>query len=292
MKYCFAITFLILYGLQIPLLHAQDGGFSFYGTTYGLGRQDVTAIFLDSRDILWVGTKGAGLYQFGPGRFSQTFSGPEATGYDIRDIGEDEEGYLVILSEKGVLKFDGRDIIKVAGSPDIHSMTITEGALWWAKPSKVCRLQVDGKTDSIEQSIDLLIPGFAHDRDMVALSGSAMLFIDQQMRIRQTLKFDAEEEKDWKSATYAPDSTIWAIAKDGTLLHFNGYDFSLYPTGISEATDIASGSLGTLWISNADGLSYFRPWTLLCKSFRSMCLYNVLSLISITACGWVLLPVG
>ena len=79
-----------------------------FGYEAGLLSPDVTALYQDSRGIFWVGTNGAGVFQFNEGRFASVPEIARGIGRDVIAFCEDSKGRLVIETTSGVFCYDGR----------------------------------------------------------------------------------------------------------------------------------------------------------------------------------------
>jgi ligand-binding sensor domain-containing protein len=97
-----------------------------YTTREGLAQMQIMTVFEDSRDILWVGTKG-GLSHYDGTNFKtyRRSQGDSLTGDFILNINEDKRGYLWITTPRGISRFDGAKFKTYPfPNPDHHSGTI------------------------------------------------------------------------------------------------------------------------------------------------------------------------
>ena len=87
---------------------AQELDLSYYGVRDGLPQSTVTALFKDSRGLLWIGTEGGGVATF-DGSNIKTYAEEEGLdGKIVRCITEDRSGHVIIGSSWGGMSiFDG-----------------------------------------------------------------------------------------------------------------------------------------------------------------------------------------
>ena len=79
-----------------------------FGPRQGLVNASVSAVFVDRSRQVWVGTKGAGLFQFEKGKF-QRAPGAESIPQVILAIHEDRSGRLWLGTQGGLVRQDGQD---------------------------------------------------------------------------------------------------------------------------------------------------------------------------------------
>ena len=106
---CHLIRRLLHTILFLPLLGSgQNFNFEFIGVDDGLPLSTVTAVFQDSRDLIWIGTKGGGVATY-DGRTITTYD--ERVGFDnkiVHWITENKDGDILIGSSWGGLsRFKG-----------------------------------------------------------------------------------------------------------------------------------------------------------------------------------------
>jgi signal transduction histidine kinase/ligand-binding sensor domain-containing protein len=100
----------------------QGGRFDVYGEREGLGEGNVATILEDRAGNIWIGATG-GLSRFEDGRFTTLTS---ASGLPQRTTAllEDGDGFLWASGARGLVRFNPREIHRVAGSPS-HQMEYT-----------------------------------------------------------------------------------------------------------------------------------------------------------------------
>ncbi|HLF65707.1 MAG TPA: two-component regulator propeller domain-containing protein, partial [Saprospiraceae bacterium] len=241
-------------------LHSQNPHFQAFGITSGLERPDVSCVFQDSRGLLWVGTSGAGLYQFVQSRFSQVATTPDATGYTIRQIGEDKAGFLYLLSELGLIRYDGRDFLTLADHAEhIKGFAINHSGVWWATVDSLFLQKASGNVLKKSLSADLLIPDVDKEDRLLVVNEKEVSFIDDELQESEAFPVSGKLDREWVSCTYDADSTLWIISHKGQLLQFDGFGFALVNTSLTQASCIAAGALGSLWIAGSQGISIYQP---------------------------------
>ncbi len=103
-----ALALLILCGLRSG---AQGWDYRLFTLEDGLPQTQVTRIFEDSRGYLWVGTK-MGICYYNGDQFVNPFASLGEYLGQVFDIDEDMDGHMLILTNNGLIKFDGRSIVK------------------------------------------------------------------------------------------------------------------------------------------------------------------------------------
>ena len=94
-----------------------------YTVREGLAQMQVMSVFEDSRNILWIGTKG-GLNRYDGTNFKtyRRSQGDSLTSDLIMSVVEDKNGYLWISTSNGINRFDGATFKKYPfPNPDVHS---------------------------------------------------------------------------------------------------------------------------------------------------------------------------
>ncbi len=105
------LIFLILINY---LLKSQVFDFQVINQEQGLPSSVVTSIFQDSRNIIWIGTDGAGLVSFDGNNYKIFDENKGLAGGFIKDIIEDDNNKLIIATNfNGLSIFDGRTFIKL-----------------------------------------------------------------------------------------------------------------------------------------------------------------------------------
>lgn len=93
--------------------------FTNYSLNEGLGAKEVYAMFVDSRQLVWIGTYGGGAY---------CYDGISFTNYTVKDgllcdivwsFAEDSSGNILMATDKGVSRFDGITFTDIATHKDL-----------------------------------------------------------------------------------------------------------------------------------------------------------------------------
>ncbi len=104
-------TLLLLFGLSYSDTHAQ--AFRLFTMREGLSQMKITALHLDSRGYLWVGTRN-GLNKFDGEKFTVYTEKEGLLHNRIHGIEEDTSGNLVILTYNGLSFYDGEKFTSFA----------------------------------------------------------------------------------------------------------------------------------------------------------------------------------
>ncbi|MEP6907913.1 MAG: two-component regulator propeller domain-containing protein, partial [Pseudoxanthomonas sp.] len=89
-------------------------GIRTYSKLAGLNGALVICLYLDKRNILWIGTYGHGFFRFKDGRFTRYTTHQGLVDDSINNIIEDADGNLWIGSNKGIFRITQRDLDMVA----------------------------------------------------------------------------------------------------------------------------------------------------------------------------------
>jgi signal transduction histidine kinase/ligand-binding sensor domain-containing protein len=118
--------------------HYQAGKFHAYTSRDGLPSAYIQSLYRDSRGVLWVGTRGAGIFRMAHGRFEKVSLGIPATAI-IRTFLEDSEQSLWIATYgNGVFRFQNGSIRGFSakdGLPDARLAGLCrdrDGTIWTA----------------------------------------------------------------------------------------------------------------------------------------------------------------
>ncbi|MCE5248748.1 hypothetical protein LLG96_00870 [bacterium] len=98
--------------------------YSIFYSAYDWPYQWATSIIVDASGTVWAGTYGAGLMQFDGDGFSFYDAADEPEDKEIRDIEMDKDGTLWMVTEKGVIAYDGTEWHIYDGTNGLPSATI------------------------------------------------------------------------------------------------------------------------------------------------------------------------
>ena len=103
--------------LSLPsiFLKAQDHFYATrnYTVKNGLPQSQVTSLLEDKNGYLWIGTQGGGLARFDGREFKVYTTLDGLLNNQIVDIRLDRNGNMLILHNRGITKFNGRDFKKI-----------------------------------------------------------------------------------------------------------------------------------------------------------------------------------
>lgn len=247
---------LLLFIVLLPgaaCLNAQDARFVSYSRESGLPRPEVTAIFHDTRGVLWIGTRGAGLYQFRHGRFVQQDILPENSGFHIRQIAEGAGGTLYFLTEKGLLTYDGRRLSTLDQSEAISAVVTTKNAVAWLRENVLIRRNTEGTQHEIDVR-SYALAGAMRTGEMLAI-GKTIAAFDKYGKLAWT----AIVPDGFQYRGQDHDGGLWFADPYGTLLRYDGHRFERHQTQIGGIREIAGGALGSIWIAGDHGLAVYQP---------------------------------
>lgn len=90
-----------------------------YSLAEGLSSKETYGIFVDSRQLIWIGSYGGGAYCYNGTSFT-TYTTQDGLPSDIVwDFDEDSTGRILIATDKGVVRFDGKTFTTIADSSDL-----------------------------------------------------------------------------------------------------------------------------------------------------------------------------
>lgn len=107
------LLLLTLYLITTSLAFGQVYNYDVFNQENGLPSSTITAITQDSRNLIWIGTDGAGLISYDGDNFKTFNKFNDNEGFAISNIIEDSNNNLLIAtSYNNVLLFDGQNFIK------------------------------------------------------------------------------------------------------------------------------------------------------------------------------------
>ena len=219
--------------IEVPLHFSYN--FTNYGVADGLSQTSVYCVFVDSREIVWIGTYGGGLLKF---------DGESFTTYDKKDgladniiweILEDENGNLLMASDKGLLKYDGKEFYHLLNTPGmgygvIRSFCKSADGNLWIGTSEQGVIKYDYHSESI---IDHLQPQSMIQKDNAFI---------------------------WKLCEDDQGNLWMSVNREG-LLKYDGSSYTLYTEKDGLGHWLVRGLLcdnhGVLWAATGIGVSRF-----------------------------------
>ncbi|MDX1477696.1 MAG: histidine kinase [Saprospiraceae bacterium] len=239
--------FVLVFLMTAWLLSGQSSSVRQYAEAAGLVRADVTVVFEDSRGMLWVGTRGAGLYQFNLGRFQQKIETVRTLGYEIRGLTEGPDGTLYVWSGAGTFSYDGDTFAPLGGSDDgLRQIAVCADSLWLAGQHGLD--YGTARTPILEQAVQCVT--CTDDDALVAVGTDSLWIIHGDRILAYALPASA-----WH-AVAVQDQELWLADRAGTLLRFDQGQVHPYRTGLAINTLLPSGT-GQLFLGTESGLHVF-----------------------------------
>ena len=226
------------------LAYTQSGRVLQYGREAGLARNDVTAVHQDVRGVLWVGTRGAGLYRLSQGRFQQGIEVSSTLGFDIFDLESDADGRLYIACAEGVFRYDGVAFLQVLDATrQVVALHRCAQKMYGASAEQLIRLD-DG--DVVYKGAVWAMwcnfePTWLTDLTIEHINGSSEML----------------PEGPWIAMASAEDHGYWIANQSGAIRHVSKGDVRLFQSGIENITCLlVTGTPGELWVGSNNGLFF------------------------------------
>ncbi len=106
-------------GIPDSIPATVEYNFRRYSLAEGLSSKEAYGIYVDSRQLVWVGSYGGGAYCYNGTSFT-TYTQRDGLPSDIVwDFDEDKNGNIVIATDKGVCRFDGKTFTTIADIDDL-----------------------------------------------------------------------------------------------------------------------------------------------------------------------------
>ncbi|WP_313807422.1 PAS domain S-box protein [Flavobacterium sp.] len=107
------ITFYIFFLFLSAGLYSQVYDYEHINQDKGLPSSTVFSIIQDSRDLIWIGTDGAGLIRYNGSSFKVINKSQEKEGFFVMDIAEDQNHNIVVATKyDGLMVYNGKEFIK------------------------------------------------------------------------------------------------------------------------------------------------------------------------------------
>ena len=212
--------------------------FTEYGIKEGMSHIEVTSVFVDSRQLVWTGTYGAGLNVFDGNRIKSYDKKNGVPNDVIWTILEDNSGNIWFASDGGLIKFDGDSFLTVVdtsrleGDHVVKCLCHGEGTTFWLGTSEKGVFQYDYQTDKI----------VTHLTPMQMFGGENVLVYD--------LTLDLE-------------NNLWIALNREGIVKYDGENFTLFPPdssglGHEIVKDLLCDSQGNIWASTFGGVSLLK----------------------------------
>ena len=101
-------------GLPDTLPATVQYNFRHYSLAEGLASKETYGIFVDRRQLVWIGTYGAGAYCYNGSSFTSYTQSNGLPSDIVWDFDEDKDGNILIATDKGVVRFDGKRFDTIA----------------------------------------------------------------------------------------------------------------------------------------------------------------------------------
>lgn len=117
-------------------LHSQEYSLRTFSVDAGLAQSQVYASLVDSRGLLWFGTRGGGLSMFDGIQFRTLSEQDGLISNYILAIYEDKKGNLWVGTDEGVSRYDGQEFLNFDGSNGMKNALVNaimagpDGNLW------------------------------------------------------------------------------------------------------------------------------------------------------------------
>ncbi|ATB30760.1 sensor histidine kinase [Melittangium boletus] len=126
-----------LFALVSPFVHGAEPqgriGFRGYGTDVGIETQEISWVVQDGDGFVWACASDA-MYRFDGGRFERFDSEFGLPSTDVNDLTLDARGHLLLVTRKGVVRWDGRRFVPVRmpdGGARVWSVRVDPSNRMW-----------------------------------------------------------------------------------------------------------------------------------------------------------------
>lgn len=103
------------------LLRLNAAGWSRLSSAEGLPDDRLASLYIDARDVLWIGSSGGGLFRFKEGKFFQFPQNEAILPRTISGIIEDDLGFLWLASTRGIFRVQ-RQVLNDFADGAVHSI--------------------------------------------------------------------------------------------------------------------------------------------------------------------------
>ncbi|MDX1408092.1 MAG: hypothetical protein R3330_08165, partial [Saprospiraceae bacterium] len=243
------LLFLVLGIIWAPALQAQSATVIRYAEEEGLARTDVQTLLTDRRGMTWVGTRGAGLYQFNYGRFHQDPDMLRLLGYHIYGLTEGGDGMLYVWSDAGIHTFDGGSWrAAIPADQDITGVMVCADSFWIAGQHGLAY----GLARARILEVPISCMTCTELDELIAVGQDSLWVIAGDRILSYPLPAGGTP---WQALTTA-DASVWLGNAEGTLLRFDAGSIARYETGLTIHALLASGT-GQVLIGAENGLHVF-----------------------------------
>ena len=256
---------------------APNGLSRFDGTRFesiaALTGQMISALCIDRRDRLWLGTNGDGILCYDGDKIDRfTIFDPQLHN-GIRAIIEDRRGHLWAATNRGLGRYDGSEWILFATAGDLPHRDVRalledrQGRIWAATDGGVC--YYDGATWSAI-TIDQGLPrneviALLEDRDgrlWFGMDGGGVSCWDGGNIASYNIA-DGLCHNQVSTILQDRDGSIWFGTLGGGISRFDGTVFQTFMRKDGLSSDVVhclhQDRDGSIWITTTDGITRYRP---------------------------------
>lgn len=226
---------------------------------------DVSALFVDRQNALWIGTNSHGIYRLHGGQIDRFHSADGLSGDTVTSFYEDQEGNLWVATTGGIDCFRDTRVISFStreglGRNQVYSVLAARDGTVWIGNGALESLRA-GKVSSLKVSNGL--PGKQVTSLLEDHSGRLWVGIDNGLWVYEDGRFSPVRGRDGApvgtiiAMTEDRDNNIWAetIGSPGRLIRIQDFTVreefpaSQIPTAYSLAADPQDG----IWLGLASG---------------------------------------
>ncbi len=239
----------------------------------GLSSHNISTLFIDSRQRLWIGTTDAGLQLFDGFSFEQYGPGHGLQAQAVNSICEDRRGNIWLATDSGIFYITDSSIEKYKALPDDHYTAIASTASgdFWAGTLQNGVYRVSGNEVAHYTAAESALPhnqvtAITTDKDGQVWIGTAQGLAKAGDSLRLIRLPGQLNDSHISSFTHDSSNNLWIGMLRNGLLKYDGSGFTYITrrSGLrtSRITALASDTEGNVWIgTNGYGLQQYRaPW--------------------------------
>ena len=122
-----------------------------YSLAEGLSSKETYGVFVDSRELVWIGSYGGGAYSYNGTSFTKYTTRDGLPSDIVWDFDEDKHGNILISTDKGVVRFDGKSFDTIATTDSLGvgycwSVLVDHNENIWIGTAGAGVFRYDGKT--------------------------------------------------------------------------------------------------------------------------------------------------
>lgn len=248
--------------------------FHTYTKDHGLSSHNISALFIDSRQRLWIGTTDAGLQLFDGTSFERYGPGYGLRAQAINCISEDRKGNIWLATNEGIFYITSTRVEKYKALPDAFYTAIAHtasGELWaGTQQNGVYKVSADSLVSHYTPESSALphqhITAITTDKDGHVWIGTAQGLAKASNSLSPVALPGNLDSSYVTCFTHDSYNNLWiGLQRDG-LLKYDGQTFSYITrrSGLrtSRITSLATDAEGNVWIgTNGYGVQQYRaPW--------------------------------